>query len=140
MLISLGWPPQIHLRPVRVSWERINISEDVFATESKLPKNAVPFDVFGVEFSHHGEDCTFETLVKVFQLKDPALRALAEIVHDIDMKDGKYGWPEAAGLDMTVRALGETSRDDHETLEAGTPLLDALYRHLATAKPKGTKR
>jgi hypothetical protein len=112
----------------------------VFAPESKLPKDAIPYDVFGVEFSHHGEDCTFETFVKAFQLKDPALRTLAEIVHDIDMKDGKFGRAEAAGLDLAVRALGGASRDDHETLKAGTPLLDALHRYLATAKPKGTKR
>jgi hypothetical protein len=111
----------------------------VFAPESKLPKNALLFDVFGAEFSHHGEDCTFETLLKVFQLKDPALCALAEIIHDVDMKDGKFGRVEAAGLDLAVRALGGASRDDHETLKAGTPLLDALYRHLATTKPKGSK-
>jgi hypothetical protein len=111
----------------------------VFAPEGRMPKRAIPFDVFGVEFSHHGEDCTFETLVKSFQLRDAGLRALAEIVHDVDMKDGKFGRPEAAGLDMAVRALGGASRDDHETLEAGAPLLDALCRHLATAKPKGAK-
>jgi hypothetical protein len=110
-----------------------------FAPEGKLPANAIPFDVFGVEFSHHGEDCTFETLVKAFQLKDPALRALAEIVHDVDMKDGKFGRAEAAGLDMAVRALGGASRNDHETLKAGALFLDALYQHLTTAKPKGTK-
>jgi hypothetical protein len=112
----------------------------VFATEGNLPKAGIPFDVFGVEFSHHGEDCTFETLLKSFQLEDPALRELAKIVHDVDMKDGKFGRPEAAGLDLAVRALGGASRDDKETLEAGAPLLDALYRYLATAKPKGTKR
>ncbi len=111
----------------------------VFAPEGKLPKEAIPFDVFGVEFSHHGEDCTFETLLKAFQLKDPALRALAQIVHDIDMKDGKFGRPEAAGLDLTVRALGAASRDDHETLAAGMPLVEALYRQLAATKSKGAK-
>ncbi len=111
----------------------------MFAPEGKLPKEAIPFDVFGVEFSHHGEDCTFETLLKAFQLKDPALRALAQIVHDIDMKDGKFGRPEAAGLDLTVRALGAASRDDHETLAAGMPLVEALYRQLAATKSKGAK-
>lgn len=112
----------------------------VFARESKLPKQAIQFDVFGAEFSHHGEDCTFETLVKAFQLKDDALESLAEIVHDIDMKDQKFGRAEAAGLDLVARALGGASRNDHETLEAGAPLLDALHRHLATARPKGAKR
>jgi hypothetical protein len=106
----------------------------VFAPESKLPGNAVLFDVFGAEFSHHGEDCTFETLVKVFQLKDDALNALAEIVHDIDMKDQKFGRGEAAGLDLVVRALGASHGDDHKTLEAGAMVLDALYRNFANGK------
>jgi hypothetical protein len=105
-----------------------------FAPEAKLPKNAIPFDVLGAEFSHHGEDCTFETLVRSFQLKDPALRALAEIIHDIDLKDGKFEREEAVGLDLVVRALGTASRDDYATLEAGAPLLDALYQHFSTPK------
>jgi hypothetical protein len=85
----------------------------VFAPESKLPKDAIPFDVFGAEFSHHGEDCTFETLLKVFQLQDKALATIAEIVHDLDVKDQKFGRPEAAGIDIVVRALGEALEDDH---------------------------
>jgi hypothetical protein len=111
----------------------------VFAPESTLPKQAILFDVFGAEFSHHGEDCTFETLVKAFQLKDDGLEALAEIVHDIDMKDQKYGRAEAAGLDLVVRALGTANRDDHKVLEAGTVVLDALYKHFATGKQGGVK-
>jgi len=103
----------------------------VFAPESKLPKNAIAFDTFGVEFSHHAEDCTFETLIKSFGLKDTALRELAEIVHDIDMKDRKFGRAEAAGLDVVVRALGDALRDDRRVLETGSTILDALYSHLS---------
>lgn len=106
----------------------------VFAPESNLPKQAILFDVFGAEFSHHGEDCTFETLVKAFRIKDAALAALAEIVHDIDLKDQKFGRAEAAGLDLVVRALGTTLRDDHKTLEAGSAVLDALYKHFTAGK------
>jgi hypothetical protein len=111
----------------------------VFAPESKLPGSAVLFDVFGAEFSHHGEDCTFETLMKVFQLKDDALDTLAEIVHDIDMKDEKFGRVEAAGLDLVVRALGTSLRDDHKVLEAGAVFLNALYKHFATRQPRAAK-
>lgn len=104
----------------------------VFAPESRLPKEAILFDVFGAEFSHHGEDCTFETLMKSFGLKDPALETISEIVHDIDMKDQKFGRPEAAGLDVTVRALSSSLKDDHKVLEAGSVTLDALYKHFST--------
>ena len=106
----------------------------VFAPESKLPKDAVPFDVFGVEFSHHGEDCTFETLLKSFRIRDKGLAALAQIVHDIDVKDGKFGRPEAAGLDAVVRSLSDTLNDDHEVLKVGTTILDSLYKRLSHAK------
>jgi hypothetical protein len=111
----------------------------VFAPESKLPRSAVLFDVFGTEFSHHGEDCTFETLVKAFRLKDDALEALAEIVHDIDMKDQKFSRAEAVGLNLVVRALGTALRDDHKVLEAGSVVLDALYRYFTSGKPRGAK-
>jgi len=106
----------------------------VFASESRLPKNAIPFDVFGVEFSHHGEDCTFETLLKSFRIKDKVLDSLAHIVHDIDMKDHKFGRPEAAGLDMVVRSLSDSLKNDHKVLDVGSVMLDALYSRLANKK------
>lgn len=106
----------------------------VFAPESNLPKDAIPFDVFGAEFSHHGEDCTFEALLKSFQIKDKALTAIGEIVHDIDMKDHKFGRPESAGLDAVVRALSNSFKDDHSVLEVGSTILDALYSYFSTTK------
>jgi len=106
----------------------------VFAPETKLPENAIPFDVLGAEFSHHGEDCTFETLLRSFQLRDKALASIAEIVHDIDMKDQKFNRPEAAGLDTVVRALAAAHKDDHKILETGSGILDALYAYFSTKK------
>lgn len=108
----------------------------VFAPETRLPKHAIPFDVLGAEFSHHGEDCTFETLLKVFQLRDKALAKIAEIVHDIDLKDQKFNRSEAAGLDTIVRALADTIKDDHKILEAGSDLLEALYNYFSAPKRK----
>jgi len=108
----------------------------IFAPESKLPQNAVQFDVFGAEFSHHGEDCTFETLLKSFQLKDKALASIAENVHDIDVKDEKFNRVEAAGLDAVVRGLSHSLRDDHKVLEAGSMILDALYANFSNKKLK----
>jgi len=99
----------------------------VFAPAKKLPVNAIPFDVFGAEFSHHGEDCTFETLLKAFRIQDRALQEIAEIIHDIDLKDHKFGRIEASGLDLVIRSLGESIHDDHQFLEIGSSILDGLY-------------
>jgi hypothetical protein len=104
----------------------------VFAPEKKLPAAAVPFDVFGAEFSHHGEDCTFETLMKAFRIQDRALQQIAEIIHDIDLKDHKFGHVEASGLDLVIRSLGDFIRDDHQFLEVGSSILDGLYQFFAT--------
>ncbi len=110
-----------------------------FAPESNLPKDSILFDVFGVEFSHHGEDCTFETLLKSFQLKDKSLTTIGEIVHDVDMKDRKFGRPESNGLDVVVRALSDFFKDDHKVLEVGSTILDALYSYFSTTKQKRRK-
>ena len=106
----------------------------VFASENSLPKNAIPFDVFGAEFSHHGEDCTFETLMKAFNIRDPALRQIAEIIHDVDLKDHKFGRPESSGIDVLIRALANNLEDDSRLLETGSTILDALYQHYSTKK------
>ena len=105
----------------------------VFAPESQLPADAIVFDVYGAEFSHHGADCTFETLMKAFAIDDPAVRALAEIIHDVDLKDKKFNRPEAPGIDAIVRALAHSIHDDHRLLEAGSALLDALYAFYSSA-------
>jgi hypothetical protein len=103
----------------------------VFAPEKKLPEDAIPFDVFGAEFSHHGEDCTFETLMKSFRIQDRALKQIAEIIHDIDLKDHKFGRLEASGLDLVIRSLGDFIHDDHQFLEVGSSILDGLYQHFS---------
>ena len=102
----------------------------VFAPESKLPSNAVLFDVFGAEFSHRGDRCTFETLLDSFSLDDVTLRSIAEIVHDIDLKDQKFNRAEASGLDLAVRSMSGTLRNDQRTLQLGSQLLDTIYQHL----------
>ena len=85
------------------------------------------FDAPGVELTHHGEDCTFETLVKRARLRDRRLARLAEVVHEADLRDGKYPHEEARGIDVAVRALLAASSDDHQVLAQGMTLFEGLY-------------
>jgi len=99
----------------------------VFAPPAEFPKDAIPFDAPGVELSHQGEDCTFETLVKRARLRDRRLTRLAEVVHEADLRDGKYPHEEARGIDVAVRALLAASPDDHQVLANGMTLFEGLY-------------
>jgi len=85
------------------------------------------FDILGAEFGHHGEDCTFETLVKRFGVNDRRLRVIAEIVHEADLHDGKFARTEARGVDLAIKGLAESTGDDHELLERGMAIFDGLY-------------
>ena len=71
----------------------------------------------GARLSHRGDDCSFETFLKEYELEDPVLREIAEIVHDADLMDEKYGRPESEGLDAIVRGM-QLSLPDDETLTA----------------------
>ncbi len=85
------------------------------------------FDMFEAEFTHEGELCTFEVLVERFGLADPALREIAEIVHDIDLKDAKYGREEAAGIGRLVAGIAARHAADEERLERGAAVFEDLY-------------
>ena len=85
------------------------------------------FDMFEGEFTHRGERCTFEVLLAETGLDDPALDAIAEIIHDIDLKDGKYGREEAAGVRSLIAGIAASSPDDEQRLARGAVLLDDLY-------------
>lgn len=87
----------------------------------------VRFDMFEAEFTHEGELCTFEVLVQRFALSDPALRAIAEIVHDIDVKDAKYGREEAPGVGQVVAGIAAAHADDEARLVRGAALFEDLY-------------
>jgi hypothetical protein len=102
-------------------------AEFVFAAPDQIPGDAIPFDMAGVDFGHHGEDCTFETLLRRTGLRDRKLGILAEIVHEADLKDQKFAREEARGIDLTMRALLSAIKDDHEALDHGLILFDGLY-------------
>jgi hypothetical protein len=102
-------------------------AEFVFAAPDELPAGAIPFDMAGVEFGHQGDDCTFETLLLRSGLRDRRLASIAEIVHEADLRDGKFPRDEARGLDLVLRGLLAAIKDDHEALAQGLTLFDGLY-------------
>ncbi len=102
----------------------------LFASPEEFPADAIPFDALGAEFGHQGEDCTFETFVRRFGLRDRRLTALAEIIHEADLRDQKFRREEARGVDLAVRGLLAALKDDHQVLEHGLVLFDGLYAAL----------
>jgi len=107
-----------------------------FVAEGETVEGAIAFDMYGAEFTHHGEDCTFETLLKRFGLGDSkGLRAIAEIVHDIDLKDDKFHRLEAAGLNAVVNALSAALRDDRKLLQQTSVIFDGLHSLLSVTEP-----
>jgi hypothetical protein len=80
-----------------------------------VPADATPFDMRGAELSHHAGDCTFENFLRCYELADPVLWEIAELVHEADLADERFDAPEAAGLDVLLRGLSMV-RDDDELL------------------------
>ncbi len=108
-----------------------------FVSEGGKIDGGIHFDMFEAEFTHVGEDCTFETLIKQFALIDnSALREIAEIVHDIDLKDGKYNRLEAVGLDSTIRGLALLLENDRKLLNQCSVIFDGLYEQFNQSDDK----
>jgi len=97
---------------------------------------AVTFDMAGAEFGHRGELCSFEVLVQDFGIDDPAVKALGEIVHDLDLEDERYGRPEASGLGVVLSGIAARETTDPARLEGALAVFDDLYEHL-TNDPQG---
>jgi hypothetical protein len=98
------------------------------------------FDMFEGEFTHRGDRCTFEVLVAHCGLTDPALTAIGEIVHDIDLKDGKYGREETGGVRSLISGIASASADDEQRISRGSTVFDDLYGYFSasgTAKRTG---
>jgi hypothetical protein len=94
----------------------------------ELPPDATAFDMRGVELSHHGGDCTFETMLRRFNLDDPVLWDVARIVHESDLADDRFEAPEAMGLDVVCRGLSMVRGDD-EILAVSEAVFDGLYEY-----------
>jgi hypothetical protein len=103
----------------------------VFVGEvDEVPSDAMPFDMRGVPLSHHGGDCTFETMLTHYHLDEPALWDIARIVHEADLADDRYDAPEAPGLDVLIRGISML-HGDAESLTITAPLFDGLYAYRA---------
>lgn len=92
-----------------------------------VDRNSIVFDMRGGEFTHIGDLCTFEVLVKSFGFKDKTLKKMAEIVHDLDTKDEKYKSAEAKGLEDILIGIRKTAKDDRDALEKGMQVFEMLY-------------
>ena len=98
------------------------------ADRMAAPKSAIPFDMFGVEFSHVGDHCTFETLIDTFGIRAPAVTRIAALVHDLDLKDNKFNAPDAPTVSVMIDGLQAMHGDDQVLLEAGIQLFEGLFR------------
>jgi hypothetical protein len=101
-----------------------------FAPEDKKPAKAVPFDMYEGGFGHRGEDCTFETLLKVFHIREKKVLVMAEVVHDADLFDEKFGRKEGFGIDEVLKGWAREGLSDQELLKRGIELTDGLYKSL----------
>lgn len=106
----------------------------VAAQRHRPAKGEIRFDMFDAELTHDGDLCTFEVLVRDFALADPALRAIAEVVHDIDVKDGRFGRLETPGVDRVIAGIAAAGVDDETRLARGTVLFDALHAAFGAAR------
>ncbi|HEV2392351.1 MAG TPA: chromate resistance protein ChrB domain-containing protein [Verrucomicrobiae bacterium] len=102
----------------------------VFGMDPAEHPKALPFDMADVDFSHHGEDCTFETLVKRFGIVDRAVLRMAEMVHDADLEDEKFHSNECIGINCVLNGWAHTGIPDGKLLDRGMDCFEGLYRNL----------
>ncbi|GAA2550925.1 hypothetical protein GCM10010423_59090 [Streptomyces levis] len=102
-----------------------------------VPDDATPFDMRGADLGHHHGDCSFETILRRYDLTDdPALQRIAEIIHEADLDDERFDAPEAPGLDVVLRGLSMIGDDEH-TMTVTKPVFDGLYEYYRRASLLG---
>ncbi len=101
-----------------------------FRDAAEAPIGAELFDVAGARLSHHGDDCSFETFLKEYDLREPILTEIAEIVHDADLMDEKYGRVESEGLDAIIRGMQLALPDDEALIKHSDAVFDGLRAYL----------
>jgi hypothetical protein len=101
-----------------------------FAAQRPRRSTAVSFDMLDADFTHQGDSCTFETLCERFGISDPMISQIAEMVHDADLEDEKFGRKEAVGIDLMLKGLAHMEKPSNEILSAGIAAIEALFRAL----------
>jgi hypothetical protein len=111
------------------------------APDAPREPGAVTFDMFEGDFTHEGDRCTFEVLCARFGVHEARLGDIAELVHDLDLKDARFGRPEAPLLGALVDGLRQLHERDEDLLEHGIALFDALYEGqvASSAPPRRTR-
>ena len=102
----------------------------VFAPTAQAVPEAIAFDMLDAEFSHHGNCCTFETLIKRFVIPDKAVRQIGEMIHDADLDDARFQRVECVGIDRVLKGWAKEGLPDEEILRRGFECFDALYSFL----------
>jgi hypothetical protein len=101
----------------------------VFGTQPGAHPDAIPFDMFCLQgFGHKGQDCTFETLCRDFAIPDGRVKRIAQIIHDADLGDEKFGRVEGQGLDKVLNGWAKQDLPDDELLQRGIDLIEGLYQ------------
>jgi hypothetical protein len=98
------------------------------------------FDMFEAEFTHVGDRCTFEVLIERMALRDAALVAIGEIIHDLDLRDDKYGREETAGVRSAIDGICTVARDDEQRIAAASPMLEGLHSHFSMRTRRARRR
>jgi hypothetical protein len=100
----------------------------IFDDDPAHHPDAVPFDMFQANgFGHKGDDCTFEMLCKEFSIRDRRVRTLAQIIHNADLEDERFGRSEGLGLDCALIGWAKNGVSDEELLRRGMELIEGLY-------------
>ena len=102
----------------------------VFAPSADAVPGAIPFDMLDAEFSHHGNYCTFETLIRRFAISDKVVAKIGEMIHDADLDDARFQRVEAVGIDRVLKGWAKEGLSDKEILRRGFECFEALYSFL----------
>ena len=136
----------VHIDRIACTWLIRRFIDEQATFKFVLPRNYVPaknelrFDMFDAEFTHEGDNCSFEVLMARAGLNDSALQSIAEIVHEIDLKDEKFGREETAGVRTLINGICSDTHDDEERIARGSVIFEGLYSSFRKKKPSRASR
>jgi hypothetical protein len=128
----------VHIDRIASAWLILRFIDPQARFKFVAPRGYIPdagelrFDMFDAEFTHAGDRCTFEVLVGRMAVRDPALDAIGEIIHDLDLRDDKFGRDETPGVRSAIDGLCTIARDDDQRIAAATPIFDGLHSYFTS--------